>query len=205
MLFDLQDWNVSRACIDGLRAKRWGTDDRLLLLFFRSMPMALKIAVLDSIPASRAGPRAFAEMFGACYRARPADEYWEPRLARSLRSFLGRRPAHARRFKREMIRLIRSRDPETAALSVTLVALLPRVTEEDVDLVLNHCGDRYRNLRMNAFNTLTDLAKRARRGDPKMRQLLRSRRARVERLAGSERDRDVRSNAAGARRELGRC
>jgi len=206
MLFGLDDWNITRACTEGFRKGFWKVDNRMLLSLFRSVPMALKIVVLDAIPTGRSNVSTFTEMYHACYRARPAAPYWHPRLARSLWSFLECQPNESARFDPQMRELIKSRDQEVASLSVRLVAFLPKVSEDDVRLVVAHCGHRYRNLRLNAFNTLYDLAKPPRRLSPKALEYMVSEELteKVEKQARSDRDKNVRDCASSALRLLGR-
>jgi hypothetical protein len=206
MLFGLDDFEITRICIEGFRKGSWIVDNRMLLSLFRSAPAALKIVVLDTIPTHRSSLSTFTEMFRTCYRARPAAAYWHPRLARTLWLFLERHRDEGARFEHEMRTLITSRDQEVASLSVRLVAFLPKVSEDDVRLVIAHCGHRYRNLRMNAFNTLYDLAKLPRRLSPKALEYIVSEdlTEKVEKQARSDRDKDVRTCASSALRPLAR-
>lgn len=206
MLFGLDDFEITRTCIEGFKKGAWKVDNRLLLSLFRSSPPSMKIVVLDAIPTHRCSLSAFIEMFRTCYRARASAPYWRPRLARSLWLFLERHRDEGARFEREMRDLISSRDQEVASLSVRLVAFLPTISEMDMSLVVNHCGHRYKNLRMNALNTLYDLAMNSRRLDAEAMDFMARRDLsdRIKKQAKSDRDEDVRTCASSALRAMAR-
>jgi hypothetical protein len=185
------DEDASRTAIQGIRSRRLGVDQKLLLDLYAASPSTLRVRLVGSPAFRYLEPRFFEPRFLETYRRKHLTRYERRDLALVLESFLRRHPPRAKSFSPLILSLLRSRQWEYRLRGLKMIDCLNEIGESDQELILRALQDRSPEIRMQACNGLRGLARRRSGLSPALRQFCMSSKVRLLAEALYERDPNV--------------